>query len=90
VHGGKGVVIAHDTFELVAQLQSRPAADWPRRLRQLAKQFLFYVAGFRIGPAKAVLQSFVPGVPAFHTLATWNGRVLDGVSFVAEPTLQEP
>jgi Carbamoyl-phosphate synthase L chain, ATP binding domain len=85
--GGKGVVIAHDASELVAQLQSLPAAVWPRRLRQLAKQFLLYVAGFRIGPAAgAVLQSFVPGVPAFRTLAAWNGRVLDGVSFVAEQT----
>ena len=84
--GGKGVVIAHDASELVAQLRARPAAVWPRRLRQLAKQFLLYVAGFRVGPAAggAVLQSFVPGVPAFRTLAAWNGRVLDGVSFVAE------
>jgi hypothetical protein len=85
--GGKGVAIVHDASELLAQLKSRPAVVWPRRLRQLTKQFLFYVAGFRIGPAAgAVLQSFVPGVPAFRTLAAWNGRVLDGVSFVAEQT----
>jgi len=33
-----------------------------------------------------MLQSFVPGVPAFCTLAAWKGRVIASVCFVAEQT----
>ena len=85
--GGKGVVIARDAVELEAKLSSRAAAAWPRRLKLLAKKSLFYLAGFGAGPVSgSMLQSFVPGVPAFCTLAAWKGRVIASVCFVAEQT----
>lgn len=89
--GGRGVAIARDATELAAQLQSRSTAVWPRRLKLLAKQSLYYLSGFGAGPVPgAVLQSFVPGSPAFRTLAAWKGRVIAGVSFVAEQTDPAP
>lgn len=89
--GGKGVAFARDAMELMAQLPSRVAATWQRRLKLLAKQSLFYFAGFGAGPVSGtMLQSFVTGVPAFRTLAAWKGRVIAGVSFVAEQTYPAP
>jgi hypothetical protein len=83
--GGKGVVFARDAMELVARLPSRAAAMWPRRLKLSAKKSLFHLAGFGAGPVSGtVLQSFVPGVPAFCTLAAWKGLVISSVCFASE------
>jgi Carbamoyl-phosphate synthase L chain, ATP binding domain len=85
--GGKGVTFARDAMELVARLPSRAAAMWPRRLKLSAKKSLFYLAGFGAGPVSGtMLQSFVPGVPAFCTLAAWKGLVISSVCFAAEQT----
>jgi len=85
--GGKGVVIAHNATELVAQHPSRAAATWLQRLKLSAKKFVYHLAGFGAGPVSgSILQSFVPGVPAFCTLAAWKGHVIASICFVAEQT----
>jgi len=84
--GGKGVVIARDARELTAQIPPTAGSwPWPRRLKLSVKKALFDFAGFGSGLLSGtILQSFVCGVPAFRTLAAWNGRVIEGASFVAE------
>jgi hypothetical protein len=37
-----------------------------------------------------VLQAYVDGRPAMHTLSAWNGRVLQGASFIAQRVHPEP
>jgi hypothetical protein len=83
--GGTGIAIANGPAELIAGLPSKRNARWSRRLKLLAKNALSSVAGFYADPTgTSMLQSFVPGVPAFRTLVAWKGRVLAGASFVAE------
>lgn len=85
--GGKGVAIVRDPTALMAKLPQQSIAAWPRRLKLLAKRALFSLAGFGPSPVFAcMLQSFVPGVPAFRTLAAWKGHVIAGVSFAVEQT----
>ena len=89
--GGKGIAFARDAMELVALLPSRAAARWPRRLQLSAKKSLFYLAGFGTGPVSGtMLQSFVPGVPAFCTLAAWKGLVISSACFAAEQVYPTP
>jgi ATP-grasp domain-containing protein len=83
--GGDGVTIAHHVTELRRQLNSARAPPLRRRLTSWAKRFLCPMAGFQGAAEGSVLiQSFAPGVPAFRTVAAWNGRVIAGVSFAAE------
>ena len=37
-----------------------------------------------------MLQSYVPGTPAFRNIAAWKGQVLTGVNFIAEQTHPKP
>jgi predicted ATP-grasp superfamily ATP-dependent carboligase len=49
------------------------------------------MAGFIPGPDDSLLmQSFAKGIPAFRTVAAWNGRVIAGVSLAAECIHPEP
>ncbi len=83
--GGDGVSIAHHATELGRQLNSTRSPPLKRRLTSWAKRFLCPMAGFQ-GAAEAgvLIQSFAPGVPAFRTVAAWNGRVIAGMSLAAE------
>jgi hypothetical protein len=83
--GGTGITFARNSAELVAQLSSKLDASWSRKLKLRAKHVLSSAAGFFADPTEAsMLQSFVPGVPAFRTLVAWKGQVVGGASFVAE------
>jgi hypothetical protein len=85
--GGTGIIIARDSSQLLAQLRSKLGASWRRKLKLRVKRALQSAAGFYPDPTStSMLQSFVPGVPAFRTLVTWKGEVLAGASFVAEQT----
>ncbi|MGO8913878.1 MAG: hypothetical protein ACLQDM_31785 [Bradyrhizobium sp.] len=90
--GGVGVTIACNAAELGRELKSRSSPGLKRRLSSWAKQFFLYpMAGFRGAPEVDVLiQSCAAGVPAFRTVAAWNGRVIAGVSFAAERIHPEP
>jgi hypothetical protein len=89
--GGDGVRIVHNPAEVGRELKLRNFPSLRRRLISWAKGFLYSMAGF--GGAKeadVLIQSFAPGVPAFRTVAAWNGRVIAGVSFAAEKIHPEP
>jgi predicted ATP-grasp superfamily ATP-dependent carboligase len=89
--GGHGVTIARNAAELGRELRSRSFPSLKRRLSSWAKRFLYPMAGFRAGSqADVLIQSSAPGVPAFRTVAAWNGRVIAGVSFAAERIHPEP
>jgi glutathione synthase/RimK-type ligase-like ATP-grasp enzyme len=84
--GGVGVAIAADAEAVSMQLALlRPGRL--QKIRQAIKYGIYRLAGFRnSGHGTAILQSFIPGIPAFRTVAAWKGRVLAGVSFAAEQT----
>lgn len=89
--GGEGIAIACDAKALRSQLASKQPRSLKRRLTLWLKRAAWRLAGFRGGSSDGVLlQSYVPGVPAFRTVATWNGRVLAGISFAAERIHPEP
>jgi hypothetical protein len=82
--GGAGVKLLRDRDELVRQLELVVHPGPARRATMLLKSILQCQAGFLRGAGNgALLQSFRTGIPAFRTVAAWNGRVLDGVSFAA-------
>ena len=85
--GGAGVVIARNAQEL----SDRHRWGLGKWFRQVVKNQVYNLAGFRdAGRAAVMLQSYVPGIPAFRTVAAWKGRVLTGVSFVAEQIHPRP
>jgi len=89
--GGVGVSIARNANELAKRLAAIEAGDRLRKIRQPIKRWVYRQAGFRTGPgAPTIIQSFVDGVPAFRTVAAWQGRVLAGASFVAVQVNPEP
>jgi hypothetical protein len=88
--GGTGVTIAPDAGAVRRQLVLRRRVTLPN-IRQATKHGMYRLAGFRNpGHRVAVMQSFIPGIPAFRTVAAWKGRVLAGVSFAAEQVHPQP
>ena len=89
--GGHGVTIARTADELRSAVASLQTGSVVRRARRGMGRALWRVSGFGgTNGAPPLLQSFMPGVPAMRTVATWQGQVLDGVSFVAEQTHPGP
>ena len=89
--GGVGVSIAHTPEAVSYLLAQSQASSWLKALRSSAKRRLYGLAGFRSWhPATTILQSYIPGIPAFRTVAAWKGQVLAGVTFAAEKIFPEP
>jgi hypothetical protein len=90
--GGSGVQIASDPGELRAAFLSLVGRRNVRnRFRGAMRQSIWNLAGMtRMARMPPVLQEMVPGVPAMRSVSSWEGRVLDGVSFVAEKIHPEP
>ncbi|WP_158743699.1 ATP-grasp domain-containing protein [Acidisphaera sp. L21] len=89
--GGHGVTIAHSAADLhgaVARLQDRSM----RRRVRLASRSMIWRTALRPKATHSlpVLQAFTMGKPAMRTVSAWQGRVLEGVSFVAERTHPGP
>jgi hypothetical protein len=83
--GGDGVTTIRDHAVLRERLQSKSSVGPWRRFVRKAKRLLRAKAGFLLVPENGIfIQSFARGVPAFRTVAAWNGRVIAGVSFAAE------
>src|SRR5262249_16393991 len=62
-----------------------------RRGRALMRTMIWQKAGLPCAYGlPPVLQAYVGGRPAMHTLCAWNGHVLQGASFVAERVHPEP
>ena len=89
--GGHGVTIARTADELRAAVAKLHSGSIPRRTRRALGRGFWSMAGFGgMNGAPPLLQSFMPGVPAMRTVSTWQGQVLDGVSFVAEKVHPAP
>jgi hypothetical protein len=90
--GGSGVQIAADPEELRSAFLSLVGRRSARnRFRGAVRQSIWNLAGMtRMARMPPVLQAMVPGVPAMRSVSSWQGRVLNGVSFVAEKIHPEP
>ncbi len=91
--GGDGVAIARDRMQLDAAFEATQArgGGWTKRGARVGRRLLWRWAGLPFSPdAPPLLQRHVNGVPAMHTLAASEGRVLEGVSFLAERTHPGP
>jgi hypothetical protein len=89
--GGHGVTIASSAEELRRAMAAAQGGKLGKRLRGLARNKMWSLAGFdETAGAPPLLQAFARGVPAMRTVSAWQGRVLDGVSFVAERTHPGP
>jgi ATP-grasp domain len=83
--GGHGVTIAETADDLRAQLTGLLQGSAFRRIRRASRQLFWRLAGLgETAGAPPLLQSFMPGIPAMRTVSTWQGQVLEGVSFAAE------
>lgn len=82
--GGHGVTIVQDPEELRRRIENW-RGNIGKRLRALGKHVAWSFADLRHAcDAPPILQAFVHGRPAMHTVSASNGRVLEGVSFIAE------
>ena len=91
--GGDGVAIARDPVELDAAFDAVQARDTRRNalIARAGRRLLWHWAGLPFSPdAPLLLQRYIQGVPAMHALTASEGRVLQGVSFVAERTHPGP
>jgi hypothetical protein len=90
--GGSGVEIVAGPEELRAAFLSLVGRrNLRNHFRGALRQSIWNLAGMtRMARMPPVLQAMVPGVPAMRSVSTWQGRVLDGVSFVAEKIHPEP
>ena len=82
---GQGVAIAKDPAQLLASIDALGIGRGRllRRTKTAAGRFFWKRAGAWITPGRIFeLQQFIPGVPAMHIIAAWQGRLLAGVSFV--------
>jgi hypothetical protein len=89
--GGHGVAIARTTDQLRAAVTELHSGSVVRRTRRALGRGFWQMAGLgeTVG-APPLLQSFMPGVPAMRTVSTWQGQVLEGVSFLAEKVNPAP
>jgi hypothetical protein len=89
--GGYGVTIAASAEELRRAMTTLRGGTLGKRLRGLARNKVWSLAGLdETAGAPPLLQAFARGVPAMRTVSAWEGRVLDGVSFIAERTHPGP
>jgi hypothetical protein len=89
--GGHGVTIASSPDELRLAMTALRGGSVGKRLRGLARNKVWSLAGIDdTAGAPPLLQSFARGVPAMRTVSAWQGRVLEGVSFIAERTHPGP
>jgi hypothetical protein len=89
--GGHGVTIASSPDELRRAMAALHGGKLGKRLRGLARSKVWSLAGLdETAGAPPLLQSFARGVPAMRTVSAWQGRVLEGVSFIAERTHPGP
>ena len=85
--GGAGIAIVRNAQDLSDRLRW----DFGKWFRQTVKTQIYNLAGFHdAGRATVMLQSYVPGTPAFRNVAAWKGQILTGVSFIAEQVHPEP
>lgn len=92
-HGGHGVAIANDTAQLLASIDALGLGRGTllRRTKTAARRFFWKRAGVWMIPGRFFqLQQFIPGVPAMHIVAAWQGRLLAGVSFLKEVVSPQP
>ena len=89
--GGHGVTIAKTTDTLRAAVADLNSGSVTRRMRRAFARGFWRMAGLgETTGAPPLLQSFMPGVPAMRTVSTWQGQVLEGVSFLAEKVNPAP
>jgi hypothetical protein len=89
--GGHGVVVAASRDELSGEVRRRLPGSMPARAKAFGRTLLSRAAGFlQEDEPTVMLQAFVAGRPAMRTVATDRGRVLEGVSFIAERIHPEP
>ena len=89
--GGHGVTIAHTPEELRRSMMRIQGASFWRRLRRTMRRYVWHLAGLGTATgAPPVLQSYLSGVPAMRTVFAWKGKVLEGVSFLAEQNHPAP
>jgi hypothetical protein len=91
--GGHGVSIVRSATDLNAKFEeaTHPRANVVRRLRAFMRMAMWRQAGIPCAHGlPPLLQAYVGGRPAMHTLCAWGGHVLQGASFVAEHVHPEP
>ncbi len=91
--GGDGVAIAWDSMQLGAAFETLQVRGkhWKGWVTRTSRRFLWRWAGLPFSPdAPPLLQRHINGTPAMHTLAAFQGRVLEAVSFLAERTHPGP
>jgi hypothetical protein len=89
--GGHGVSIVSSAEELRRAMSVMRGGKLGKRLRGLARNKVWSLVGVdETAGAPPLLQAFARGVPAMRTVSAWQGRVLDGVSFIAERTHPGP
>lgn len=83
--GGAGVVIVNDREHLTEAFEALTADRRRARLKRKVKRLAWRIARApHLAEGRISLQQHVAGRPAMRVVAALNGRVLDGVSFVAE------
>jgi hypothetical protein len=89
--GGAGVSIVKNGAELRKVLARIARPSFGGRLRASVKRRVCRLAGFNVEAlAGVIVQPFVAGRLAFHTAFAWRGRVMEGVSFVAQEIHPRP
>jgi hypothetical protein len=89
--GGDGVTVVMDKAQLRKELEIKSTKSIKQRLMSWLRVTLRATAGFpESSDDEMIVQSFAPGQPAFRTVSAMNGRVLAGVSFLAEVVHPEP
>jgi hypothetical protein len=82
---GLGVAYAEDPAALMATIDALGLGRGRlfRRIKIATRRIFWKQAGSWLTPGKIFeLQQFIPGVPAMHIVAAWQGRLLAGVSFL--------
>jgi hypothetical protein len=90
---GDGVARAQDAAALMAGIDALGLGHRSllRRTKTAAWRFFWKRAGAWPAPGKIFeLQQFIPGVPAMHIVAAWQGRLLAGVSFLKAVVNPQP
>jgi len=83
--GGDGVTVIETPDALRAKAAHLLHGSAYRRSRRDLRRRFWSMAGLgETAGAPPVMQSFMPGIPAMRTASTWQGQVLEGVSFAAE------
>ena len=92
-YSGHGVAIAQDPASLLASIDAfgLGRSRLLRRTKTVARRFFWKRAGAWMTPGRIFeLQQFIPGVPAMHIVAAWQGRLLAGLSFLKAAVKPQP